>query len=326
MLGLFAAAGCTVRDSAAANHLVFGTAARSYEVLVDAEYSSVLAREFSMLVPENEMKWEFTEPEPGNFDFRLADRLVEFAQAHGMTVRGTPLLWWFQNPAWLRNGTWTSESLGPIVDRHIATEVAHFDGKVQQWDVVNEAFNEDGSYRSNIFFDALGPEYIDRAFRVARAYDRDVKLYYNDYNLEWSHAKSDAVFAMVSSMKQRGVPIDGVGFQMHALANFPSGASLAEQFARYERIGVDVAITELDVRIPTPPSSADLEAQRRQYHDAVRACVVAPNCDTVLVWGFTDKFSWIPSWFPGYGAATLFDENYERKPAWFGVMDALRVN
>jgi endo-1,4-beta-xylanase len=235
-------------------------------------------------------------------------------------------VWHYQNPAWLQDGTWTRATLGPVLDNHIATVVGHYAGMISQWDVVNEAFNDDGSLRQSVWSRAFGDDYIDRAFRDAHQADPKVALFYNDYNLEWPNAKADAVFAMVSSMRRRGVPIDGVGFQMHAFTGFPTGAQLTEQFARYARIGVETAITELDVRLPVPASQTDPEAQRHAYHDAVRACVDAPNCNTVLVWGFTDKYSWIPEWFPGFGAATVFDQRYTRKPAWSGVLDALTAS
>jgi endo-1,4-beta-xylanase len=320
---LLVAAGCTLRIDASQRSLVIGSAARASALSSDAQYGTVLAREFSMLVPENEMKWDTTEPQQGVYNFAPADQLVAFANAHNMTVRGTPLVWYFQNPSWLTGGTWTAQTLGPVLDHHISKLVGHWAGVVKQWDVVNEAFNDDGTLRPTVWSQTLGAGYIDRAFRDARRADRHAKLFYNDYNIEWSNAKSDAVFAMVSSMKQRGVPIDGVGFQMHALEGFPTGADLQQQFARYAAIGVDVAITEMDVRVPVPPTDSDLQAQAQTYHDATAACVAAPNCHTLLVWGFSDKYSWIPSFFPGYGDADLFDSSYNAKPAYTAVDDAL---
>jgi endo-1,4-beta-xylanase len=192
---------------------------------------------------------------------------------------------------------------------------------VKQWDVVNEAYNDDGTLRSTVWSQTLGDAFIAEAFRDAHKADSRAKLFYNDFNIEFPGAKADAVFAMVSALKHGGVPIDGVGFQMHALAGFPTGAQLAQQFARYAAIGVEVAITEMDVRIPLPPTPAVLHAQAQTYHDAAAACVAAPNCHTFLVWGFTDRYSWIPSFFPGYGAADLYDVEYRPKPA-FGALAA----
>jgi endo-1,4-beta-xylanase len=315
--------GCRLRDAANSARLVIGSAARADALATDAQYGTVLAREFSMLVPENELKWDTTEPQQGTYNFTAADQLAAFATSNAMQMRGTPLLWHEQNPSWLTGGTWTTQTLGAVLDNHIAAVVGHYAGVVKQWDVVNEAFNDDGTLRSTLWSQTLGTGYIDRAFKDARKADSHAKLLYNDYNIEWSNAKSDAVYAMVASMKQRGIPIDGVGFQMHALEGFPTGANLQQEFARYAAIGVDVAITEMDVRIPVPPTNADLQAQAQTYHDATAACVGAPNCHTVLVWGFTDKYSWIPSFFPGYGAADIYDSNYNPKPARAAVENAL---
>lgn len=316
--------GCdSLRSVAGAKDIVFGSAARADVVANDRVYRGVLGSQFSMLVPENELKWDTTEPEQGVYDFGPADQLVAFAAKNAMSVRGTPLVWYLQNPAWLTNGTWTAATLGSVLDDHIATVVGHYAGTVKQWDVVNEAFNDDGSLRSTVWSQTLGSGYIDRAFQDARVADPTAKLFYNDYNIEYPGPKADAVFAMVSAMKQRGIPIDGVGFQMHAIAGFPTGAELQQQFARYAAIGVDVAITEMDVRVLLPATAAELQAQAQTYHDAVAACVGAANCHTILVWGFTDNYSWIPAAFPGYGAADLYDQSYEPKPAYQSVVRAL---
>jgi endo-1,4-beta-xylanase len=314
---------CSLRDLAGPRQLVIGTAARADVLEKDARYGAVLAQQFSMLVPENELKWDTTEPQEGVYDFRAADELVSFAKAHGMTPRGTPLVWYFQNPLWLTDTKWTANTLRSVLDDHIAKVVRHYKGAIKQWDVVNEAINDDGTLRSTVWSQTLGSSYIAEAYRDAHAADPKAELFYNDYNIEFPGAKSDAVFAMVSSLKRRGVPIDAVGFQMHALGGFPTGAQLAQQFARYAAIGVDVAITEMDVRIPLPVTTAELLSQAQTYHDAAAACLAASNCHTFVVWGFTDRYSWIPSFFPGYGAADLFDVNYDPKLAYKGLADAL---
>jgi endo-1,4-beta-xylanase len=317
------ASACGLRNLADRRQLVIGTAARADVLEKDPQYDAVLAQQFSMLVPENELKWDTTEPQQGVYDFGPANELFAFAKAHGMTARGTPLVWYFQNPTWLTNTTWTAAELRSVLDDHIAKVVGHYKGVVKQWDVVNEAFNDDGTLRSTVWSQTLGSTYIAEAFRDAHTADPKAKLFYNDYNIEFPGAKADAVFTMVSQLKHDGVPIDGVGFQMHALAGFPTGAQLAQEFARYEAIGVDVAITEMDVRIPLPVTTANLSKQAQTYHDAAATCLAAPNCHTFLVWGFTDRYSWIPSFFPGYGAADLFDVNYNRKPAYNALAQAL---
>jgi endo-1,4-beta-xylanase len=198
---------------------------------------------------------------------------------------------------------------------HITTEVTHYQGKVFAWDVVNEAFAEDGTRRQSFWQQKLGDGYIAEAFRAARAADPTVKLYYNDYNTDGVGAKSDGVYAMVKSLKQQGVPIDGVGFQGHlVLGQVPS--TVRQNLQRFADLGVDVAFTELDIRMPTPPDATKLAAQAVDYGTIADACVAVTRCVGITTWALSDKWSWIPTFFPGEGAALPFDESYQPKPAY----------
>jgi endo-1,4-beta-xylanase len=306
--GAAAAKGRTFAAAVANNHLG------------EAQYASTLDNEFSGLTPENEMKWDTTEPSQGQFNFGAADAIVSHAQSHSMVIRGHTLVWHSQLAGWV-NGL-TGTAVQTAMNNHINGVMAHFRGKITYWDVVNEAFNEDGSRRADVFQNQLGNGYIETAFRTARAADPNAKLCYNDFNIEGQNAKSNAVFQMVSDFKARGVPIDCVGFQSHFIVGQIPG-DLQANMQRFANLGLDVNITELDIRMPTPASSANLQTQANNYATVVGACLAVSRCTSMTVWGIPDKYSWVPGTFSGQGAALLFDDNYNRKPAYNSTLAAL---
>ncbi|MFF9816931.1 endo-1,4-beta-xylanase [Streptomyces sp. NPDC014006] len=309
-----------LRDLAAAQGKVIGTAVTGSELT--GTYGDITGREFGSLTPGNAMKWGSVEPTRGSFDWAEADQIVAFAQAHHQQVRGHTLVWHSQNPSWLTGGSWTPAQLSSLLQNHISTEVGRYQGKITGWDVVNEPFNEDGTYRSTLWYDGLGADYIASALTWAHAADPAAKLYINDYNVEGVNAKSTALYNLVKSLKARGVPIDGVGLQAHlVLGQVP--ATLQQNIQRFADLGVDVAITELDVRMQLPADSGKLAQQKADFKAVVGACAAVTRCAGVTVWGFTDSDSWVPSTFPGYGAATPYDESYQPKPAYYGIAEAL---
>ncbi|WP_333739723.1 endo-1,4-beta-xylanase [Streptomyces sp. IBSBF 2806] len=314
------AADTPLRDLGAAKGKIVGTAVTGSKLT--GTYGDVAAAQFSSLTPGNAMKWGSVEPARGAFDWAEADRIVAFAQAHGQQVRGHTLVWHNQNPNWLTNGSWTPAQLGDLLQNHIATEVGRYKGRIAAWDVVNEAFNEDGTYRPTLWYNGLGADYIANALTWARAADPAAKLYINDYNVEGVNAKSTALYNLVRSLKQRGVPIDGVGLQAHlVLGQVP--ATLQQNIQRFADLGVDVAITELDIRMTLPSDGAKLDRQKADYKAVTAACVAVARCVNLTVWGFTDSDSWVESTFPGEGAATPYDGNYAPKPAYYGIAEAL---
>ncbi len=307
-----AAAASPLRDLAAAKGVYFGTAATVGE-LNDSAYKALGAREADMMTPGNEMKWDTTEPNRGQFNFGPGDAVVAAATAANQRVRGHTLVWHSQTPNWVQNLPAT-ELRQAMVD-HITTEVNHYEGKLYAWDVVNEAFSEDGTRRQSFWQQKLGDGYIAEAFRAARAADPAVKLYYNDYNTDGVGAKSDAVYNMVKSFLQQGVPIDGVGLQAHLIVGQVPG-SMRQNIQRFVDLGVEVAITELDIRMPTPATAAKLATQASDYKAAADACLAVAGCVGITTWGLSDKYSWIPSVFPGEGAALPFDDALQAKPAY----------
>jgi endo-1,4-beta-xylanase len=302
---------------------LIGTAVNTDLLGSDATYTSILDREFNSVTPENAMKWESVERERGVLDFSAADRLVAHARAHRQVVRGHTLVWHNQLPAWLTSGTFTDEELEAILHEHITDEVSHFRGRIYAWDVVNEAFNEDGTLRDTLWLRRLGPGYIAKAFRWAHEADPRARLYYNDYNLESIGPKSDAAIALVQDLRRQGVRIDGVGFQGHLGIQYPYPDTLTDNLRRFAALGVDVAITEADVRMILPVTPEKLATQAEQFAAMLESCQAVRRCVSYTVWGFDDGHSWVPGVFAGEGAATPFDESYRPKPAYFALRDAL---
>jgi endo-1,4-beta-xylanase len=296
-------------------------------------YAATLAREFNAVEPENAMKFVRIHPAPGGYNFGPADQVAAFARDHRMALRGHVLVWHRQLPSWLTSGSHTPAQLSAILQAHIQTVVGRYAGQVYAWDVVNEAFNDDGTMRRTIWYHAPGlglpgTGYVEQAFRWARAADRNALLFYNDYNAEQTNAKSDAIYRMARDFQSRGVPLDGIGLQMHLTAKPGSIAGMEANIKRLTGLGLQVQITELDVRLPVDGAGAatpaSLAAQAQIYRDVVALCLKYPLCTLIQTWGFTDKYSWIPSNFPGTGAALPFDANYLPKPAYAAMADALR--
>jgi endo-1,4-beta-xylanase len=308
---------------AAAGDRLIGTAVDLPQLDTDPEYAAILAREFNSVTPENALKWERVEPARGHYDFAAADEIVAFAQAHDQKIRGHTLVWHSQLPTWLSGGTFTPSQLSDILQSHIALEMGRYKGKIHAWDVVNEPFAEDGTLRDNIWRNGLGSGYIADAFRWARGADPTAKLYINDFNIEGINPKSDAMYELVKSLKAQGVPIDGVGIQGHLSLQSPFPAGMVDNIRRFADLGVEVAITELDVRVSMPPTAAHLTAQAEYYGQAVAACVAVSACVSITVWEYTDKYSWVPAFFAGEGAACIYDEKLAPKPAYEAVRDAL---
>ncbi len=261
-----------------------------------------------MITPENEMKWDTTEPSRGNFNFGPADQIVNHALAHGQRMRGHTTVWHGQLPSWVSSIT-DANTLRSVMDNHITTEISHFKGKIYAWDVVNEAF-ADGStqHRSSVFQNVLGNGFIEEAFRTARAADPAAKLCYNDYNIEdWNAAKTQGVYSMVKDFKARGVPIDCVGFQSHFGSGGPP-SNFQTTLSNFAALGVDVQLTELDIA----------QASATNYTNTVRDCMNVARCAGITVWGIRDSDSWRSSDNP-----LLFDSSGNKKAAYNAVLTAL---
>lgn len=292
----------------------------------DANYRKVLAREFNVLVPENQFKFEYVHPKTDGYDFTDADILVAFAQANKMKVRGSPLVWHYSLPTWVEAGNYTRPQLLAILKKHIQTVVGRYRGKVYAWDVVNEAINRDGSLRDTIWLRNIGPEYIDLAYRWAHEADPEAKLFYSDYAAEELGQKSDGIYDMLRGLVQRGVPVNGLGFQAHlGLKYIPKVESIRKHIKRIGDLGLEVQFTELDVKVQEGTGSPEerLAAQANLYGDLLQVCTISPNCSAFITWGFTDRYTWIDKTTGIVEAPLIFDKSYTPKPAYNTIQQIL---
>lgn len=311
---------------AAAHNKAIGAAVEIAPLRNDPLYGQVLASHFGMISPENAMKMRKLRPTQTTYDFGDADYIVNFAEANGMKVRANTLIWYKALPTWMENRTFTRDELTTIMQEYITTVVSRYRGRVHAWDVVNEAvLSGTGGYRPNIYYDTLGPEYIEMAFRMAHAADPNALLFYNDYSAEEINTKSDFIYNMVKGLLEKGVPIHGVGLQMHLNSTYGINTQkLAANIQRLADLGLQVHITEMDVRMRDYPGdmTAKMTAQAEIYRQVMQVCTDSPACTAFVTWGVADKYSWIDERF-GADDPLLFDDNYQPKPAFHAVSQVL---
>jgi endo-1,4-beta-xylanase len=303
------AAESTLGAAAAQTGRLFGTAVSSGR-LNDSQYTTLLAREFNACTPENEMKIDATEPQQNVFTFTNADRIVSTCRANGAQVRGHTLAWHNQQPGWMQS--LSGSALRSAMRNHITQVMTHFRGQLYAWDVVNEAFADGSSgARRDSNLQRTGNDWIEDAFRTARAADPNVKLCYNDYNIDnWTAAKTQAVYQMVQDFKQRGVPIDCVGLQSHFTGGSSYPSNYRTTLSSFAALGVEVHITELDVT----------NASVTQYQNVVRDCMAVSACKVITTWGIRDSDSWRSGESP-----LLFDGSGNKKPAYTAVLNELNA-
>ncbi|MCZ9355095.1 endo-1,4-beta-xylanase [Streptomyces mutabilis] len=297
----------------------------------DREYRKILGRQFSSVSPENQMKWEFVHPERDRYDFEAADAIVRFAERHGQVVRGHTLLWHSQNPQWLEQGDFSKEELRAILREHVTTVVGRYAGRIQQWDVANEIFDDRGNLRTqeNVWIRELGPGIIADAFRWAHEADPKAKLFFNDYGAESVNAKSDAYYALTQNLIRQGVPVHGFSVQAHLSTRYGFPEDLETNLRRFDALGLETAVTELDVRMDLPETGSPTDAQEKRqadyYQRALSACLAVEDCNSFTIWGFTDKYSWVPVFFQGEGSATVMTDDFGRKPAFHSLRSTLQA-
>lgn len=333
-----------------------GAAVAHHWLVADSAYRELLVREFDSLTAENEMKWGPLQPERGSWYFDTADALVDFAEEQDMMIRGHTLVWYSQKPNWV-DDIQNVEEFRDVMRDHVETTLDHYRGRVHRWDVVNEAMADGIDWNGTYLRDwratqLLGADYIAEAFQMAHDADPDVELYYNDYNNDMAGAKADQVYALVADLVERGIPIDGVGFQLHVNAtptqiaqggmwaslypNYYNSGAFADNIDRYAALGLKVNITEFDVRVRSPfheneappdaPRSsepitaAEARLQAKVYYEYVSTCVEKyPTCDAITFWGVADPYSWYAT-----DPVLPFDGNYLPKPAYDAIMAALQ--
>ena len=322
-----------------------------------AVYDTTLVREFNGLVCENAMKFGNIMTGPATFNYTAADPIVNFGVSHGMYVRGHTFIWHKQVPTWFANLNVSRDSAFKIMKYYITTEMAHYKGKIKEWDIVNEAVARDSSgmrlgsgysdASQNSKWAALTNaannnfDYIDSAFTYARRADSSVLLFYNDYNCEGMGKKSDLVYSLVARLKNLNL-IDGIGLQCHFHLLADTGVNgawvpseMESNLQRLTTLGLLISFTEVDIRIPdahnpmTAADSANLLEQRNEYNTLMRLFLAQPRRTSFFIWGVNDSQSWIPAAFSGYGSALLFSNatgtngEYVPKSDYYGVRDAL---
>ena len=294
------------------------------------------AKQFNMMVCENEMKFDALEPSRNGFSFGSADNLVNLAQQNNMAIRGHCLVWHSQLPTWVSSDgkkndkNWTREEALEIMRNHITKVMQHYKGKVREWDVVNECLDDDQTtVRSNpdsydlrqqsVWQRAIGDDYIEWAFKYAHEADPDAELYLNDYGVELQgKAKSLAFYNLAVALKNKGIPIHGVGLQCHFSIGEVDGVKLNRTIKRFAEAGLKCIITELDMGIPST-TTANQEEQARNYRLITDIVLNNDNCPSMVIWGIKDNDSWRSSSSP-----LLYTSGLGRKPAWYAVRSALR--
>lgn len=320
----------TLKEAGAAVNRLIGVALNESPLANDATYREIAAREFDYVTAENAMKWEPLQPSSSSsYSWSNADAIVQFAQDNSQLVKGHTFVWYMQNPTWASN--LSADALRTAMQNHIRATMTRYKGKVRAWDVVNEAVDTDAAtgYRENVFWQALGPDYVEEAFRYAdevrKEIDPDVLLFYNEIGIERIGPKSDFAYQMLKDLVANGVPIDGIGLQSHVSTHrYPSEADLRTNLERFGKLGLRVNISEVDVRDTVLPGNAAQRslAQRIAYQQIVAACVLEPTCEAITFWGFTDAYSWLLD--EGSFEPLLFTADYQKKPAYLGVLDGLR--
>lgn len=311
----FIRSGERLRDLADARNFHFGYA-NLLEIEEQADfalYKDIAAAEFNMVSTENSMKWGYINPEPGEYRFDAADIITRFSEENNMLLHAHPLIWYTILPPWVQQSAVADREA--IMLQFIDDVVSRYSENVAIWDVVNEAFEDDGSFRQSVWFEAMGESYIDKAFQRARANDADGVLLYNEYDIGISGAKSDATYALVQRLLNDNVPIDGVGFQMHVDADFNAYDQVAANFQRIADLGLSVYVTELDVSIK--PGQTE-EQQADVFANVLSLCLQQPACKATQIWGFTDRYSWRKDFTP-----LIFDRNYQAKPAYGRLQSVL---
>ncbi len=322
---------------------------------VDTQDQALVLRHFDTITPENILKWQPVHPEPGRYNFAPADRLVEMSASAGLFLVGHTLVWHQQTPRWVFEGKDGQKAdrevmLGRMRE-HIQAVAGRYRGKVHGWDVVNEAFEDDGTLRKTGWSEGIGPDFIEKAFEFAREAAPEAELYYNDYNL-WKPAKREAVERLVVALKAKGLRIDAVGEQAHYHVTGPTVEEIEKMVTGLAAKGVKVMLTELDIDVlPSHPDmwGADLskrseikavtniypnglpaEEQAKlaaRYADIFRLVKKhATSVSRVTFWGVTDRTSWLHN-FPIPGRVNyplLWDREGREKPAFAAVVGVLR--
>ena len=297
----------------------------------NAKYNAVATKEYNSVTAENVMKFAGIHPAQNTYNWTDSDYLVDFAKASGKRVHGHTLIWHNSQPTWLTNFVGDSTAWENLMKTHIQTVMTHFKGRVTSWDVVNEAFDDVGVLRNSIWRQKLGDDYVARCFQYAYQADSTVLLFYNDFGQENNVVKRNAITAMVTSFKNRGIPIHGIGLQFH-ISHTQSEPNISSVINAAAATGLKVHLSELDIKVNGSKSqtfvftSTLAEQQAAKYKFVIKAYNAIPEKQKfgITIWNIGDADSWIPNFQGAPDFPLPFDVNYERKPAYKGIIDGLK--
>lgn len=306
-------------------------AAIDYETLTnDPKYQSLAVSQFSSITAENIFKAEYIQPAEGIFNWVETDSLVAFSRRHGKRLHGHTLIWHNQLPTWLTNYQGSATEWEQILKSHIQTIVMRYKNSVNAWDVVNEAFNEDGTLRNSIWKQHLGPGYIEKAFRYAKEANPQALLFYNDYNLESNSAKRKSVLALLNSLRARGIQVDGIGVQMHISTTYPEPSQIAQAFQEIAANHYQIHLSEFDISVN--PQGKDQVAIEQLFTEQAHVLgKIVANYNQIAkayqygitFWGISDKHSWIRSFYNRQDYPLLYNDDYLPKPCYCTLIRTL---
>ncbi len=307
-----------------------GTAINFNELETDPLYKSLALKQFNSFTPENIFKAEHIHPESLVYNWTEADSLVSFCQNNNKRLHGHTLIWHQQLPQWMVDYQGSPSDWELLMKVHIQTIVSHFKNKIKSWDVVNEAFNEDGTLRNSIWKQKIGVGYIEKAFLYAREADPNALLFYNDFNLESNPTKRSSVLALLNNLRNRGVKIDGIGIQMHISTYYPEPTQLANSFQEIVANNYKIHVSELDISVnplgeDIVPSEKLLNEQANLLGSVVLNYNQIPKQyqHGITFWGISDKNSWIRSFYNREDYPLLYDDNYLPKPCYCKLIQTL---
>ncbi len=293
-------------------------------------YKSIAEKQFNSFTAENIFKADNLHPAEGFFNWTEADALADFCVANNKRIHGHTLIWHSQLLQWIIDFQGSEQDWENLFKEHIQTIVKHFKGRVKAWDVVNEAFNEDGTLRNSIWRQKLGNQYIEKAFRYAHEADPEAILFYSDYNLESNPSKRKSALNYLNNLRRRGVKVDGIGLQMHVGISFPEPAQLAESFKCVTDNHYKLHLSELDISVNLlgKDIEADISLFQKQADYLGKIVLNYKQIPTkyqygITFWGVSDRDSWIPSYYNREDYPLLYDQNYVPKPAYCKLLETL---
>lgn len=345
LLLLLAVSGCSFESPQKsglkeASPFPIGGAIEIRQIAKDTVLKKIIQENFNSITATSDMKMYNILPQEGNYNWRQADSLVSFSTKNNLRLFGHTLVWHSGTPEWVaEKGSKDSLWLAHFLKEYIQTYVGKYKGQVAAWDVVNEGFEtQGGDYRKSLWFEVLGKDYIANAFRYAHEADPEAELFYNDFNLERDTSKLNGVLSMVEELKQNGVPITGLGVQMHLRMDIPN-ALIRESVRKMAATGLKIHFSELDIIFNTHDDTRKggvqlykeltpemLKQQAAKYKEVAliyREEVPESQQFGITFWDFTDRDTWINPFFGLNDWPTIFDENLKPKPAFYGFKEGL---